>query len=102
MTYIENVLLKEKKRLLELKNRYEELVSALPKGSIQKRPRGDCVYYYRAYRNGDRVISEYVGNTEEAAVELREQIEKRKHMKKVISRIQKELKAIDKITEGTK
>ena len=48
MTYIENVLLKEKKRLLTLKDHYEELVSALPKGSIQKRQRGDCVYYYRA------------------------------------------------------
>ena len=102
MTYVENVLLKEKKRLLTLKDHYEELVSVLPKGSIQKRPRGDCVYYYRAYRNGDRVISEYVGNTEEAALDLREQIEKRKHMKRVIAKIQKELKVIDKITEGIK
>lgn len=71
-------------------NKYEQIKSALPKGTICEKHIGNKDYYYLKYRDGDRVVSDYVHK--EDLTNLTELIEHRKHVELMIRSLKDELK----------
>lgn len=80
-----------------LKKSYEEQLSDLPKGTIRLRQKGDRTYYYLAYRRGKKVVTDYIGKSENDITLIKEQLEKRKHIEDMIKELNKELNLIKKV-----
>ena len=71
-------------------NKYEQIKSALPKGTICEKHIGNKDYYYLKYRDGDRVVSDYIHK--EDLGNLTELVEHRKHVELMIRSLKDELK----------
>ena len=99
MSVIEGVLREERERNLMMQNQYLQEISALPKGSIVKKSNKSGDYYYLAYRNGSRVISDYLGKDAEKAQEVQQSIDKRKHLEGLVKNLKSELKLISKVVK---
>src|SRR5665647_1623884 len=70
---------------------YEERLKDLPKGMLYERRRGDKVYYYLKYRDGEgKRVDEYVKGDQVDAV--RRQVDKRKEYIKTIRGLQEDIK----------
>ena len=96
-TVIRGILEEELGRNERMIRRYEKELDALPKGSIVKRVIKGKEYYYLSYREGDKVKTKYVGNSETDISELTEQIEKRKTIVCILKKLKvdsEELKQI--------
>lgn len=75
--------------------RYEKELELLPKGSIFKRKIGTQEYLYLNYREGKKVISKFLGKTEEFnSDELKTQLNKRKEYKQLIKKLKLEQKEL--------
>ena len=96
MSVIKGVLLEERERNLLMQNQYLKEIAALPKGSIVKKIKPSGIYFYLAYRNGNKVVSDYLGTDIEKVEQVRQAIEKRKHLESLIKRLNEELKLIAK------
>ena len=99
MTVIEGVLQEERERNLWMQNMYLQEISELPKGSIVKKSMPSGVYYYLKYRNGDKVVSDYLGKNIEKVNQIEQAIAKRKHLEATVKRIRIELKQIAKVVK---
>lgn len=87
----------EKKRIEYMLNKYEKEFRCLPKGTLSQRKVGDRTYYYLKYRDGKKVISQYVSKDD--VEELQERIEKRKHIEAMMRSLQDELAIANKVLE---
>jgi len=94
--------LKELKRMTALLNSYEKQLETLPKGSLREKRRNGRTYYYLAYRNNGKVVSDYIGNDESVIDTLREQLKRRKGVEALIKNIKKELALMNKVLEMAK
>ena len=99
MSVIEGVLLEEKERNLMMQNQYLQEISSLPKGSIVKKSKKSGDYYYLTYRNGGRVVSDYLGKDVEKANKIQQDINKRKYLEVLIKNLKSELKLINKVVK---
>jgi len=82
-----------------LLNSYEKQLEGLPKGSLREKERNGKTYYYLAYRNDGKVVSDYIGNDESIIDTLREQLKRRKCVEALIKNIKKELALMNKVLE---
>lgn len=98
MNMILSMVLQEKQRIDYMLERYQETLSELPKGTISEKIIKGNTYYYLKYRDGKKVISKYVGK--DKIDEMREQIEKRRHIEAMIKSLTKEQRLATKILEG--
>ncbi|MCR4806700.1 MAG: hypothetical protein K5857_03395 [Lachnospiraceae bacterium] len=78
--------------------KYEQIRSTLPKGTICEKRLGKKDYYYLKYRDGDRIVSDYVHK--EDLENLRELVEHRKHVEIMIRSLKDELKTAKKLMGG--
>ena len=90
---IDSVLRQEAKRNNQMIEEYEELMKGLPKGTLIVRRN----YYYLKYRDGKRVVSQYISKSQ--IDEIRQQLEKRKHIEAMIKSLQEELAIANKVLE---
>lgn len=75
----------EYERLQRLITRYENDLKSLPTGSISIKGRNERKYAYRAYRENDKIKTEYIGPVDtEKVQEMQALIEKRKELEKLI------------------
>jgi len=89
MAVIDSVLNEELSRLLALRARYAAERQALIRGSIIMKKKSGHNYAYRAYRKGNRVVTDYVGReASPQARKLAATIEKRR-------RIIRQIRALD-------
>ena len=88
MQLIYSILEEERKRNEYMLERYEKELSLLPKGKITPKITKANTYYYLKYREGQKVCAKYIGMNEENIALVKEQLERRK----VVERIVKELK----------
>lgn len=102
MGYVINLIADEAKRISALKESYEQKLSLLPKGTLRTRRRGKHEYYYLSYRDGKKVVTNYVGKEEKKINELRETLEKRKHVEDILQQLNRELSVAKRILEGEK
>ena len=91
MGYIRNIISEEEKLMRALIECYKQQLLSLPKGALQKRKRGKNTYYYLSYRQGDKVITDYVGKNERQIYLLKERLQQRKHVEDVLRKLNKEL-----------
>ena len=97
MNMILSMVLQEKQRIDYMLARYQETISELPKGTISEKLINGNTYYLK-YRDGKKVISKYVGK--DNIQEVKEQIEKRRHIEAMIKSLTEEQRLATKILEG--
>ncbi len=94
---IGTVIHREAKRNAQMILQYEDLLSALPKGSIVCRKNE---YYYLKYRENGKVCDKYLGKESPKIEEIREKLAQRKHCEEMLTALLQEKKVIQKILEG--
>lgn len=97
MNMILSVVQAERLRIDRMLESYTYEKEKLPKGSLSEKRVGDKTYYYLKYREGKKVISQYV--PVKNAEEVREQIEHRRHIEVMIQTLQEEREIAQKILE---
>ena len=87
----------EKKRIEYMLTRYQEEYDRLPKGSLSEKKAGTRTYYYLKYRDGKKVVSEYINKSR--IDEVRIQLEKRRHIEVMMKSLQEELAIANRVLE---
>ena len=98
MGVLANTVARESKRIEYMIKRYGEVKASLPKGTISPKKLGNQTYYYLKYRDGDRIVSDYIHKDDLA--ELTEKIEHRKHVELMIKSLKEELSTARKLLKG--
>ena len=98
MNMILTTIAQEKKRIEYMLAKYQEEYDRLPKGSLSERKTGGKSYYYLKYRDGKKVVSEYISKAR--IDEIRVQLEKRKHIEAMIKSLLEELAIANKVLEA--
>ena len=103
MSVIKHVLEEEYKRLLELADSYQIKIDSLPKGSISKKIRNKNIYFYRAYRDSDKIRYVYIGKdgSEQAEKALSDREEWIKYYN-LLKEVKSEIKEIKRALNGYK
>lgn len=91
-------VLQEKNRIDYMIERYSKELSSLPKGSVSEKNVKGKIYYYLKYRDGKKVVSEYVRN--EVVEDIRKQVNRRRHIETMLKLLYEEQKMVVKILEG--
>lgn len=97
MNMILSTISKEKLRIECMLTKYRRKYECLPKGTISEKQVGLKTYYYLKYRDGKKVVSKYISPSE--IHELKEQIEKRRHVETMIKSLEKELAIANQVLE---
>ena len=88
----------ELERNRRLTARYEKDLETLPKGSVFKRKIGNKEYLYLNYREGENVISKFLGKSGEFNLdELQVLLDKRKEYKVLLKKLKLEQKELLKV-----
>ena len=90
MTLIAETVQNEKRRIEFMLDKYEKRLAKLPKGTIFERKSGDKVYYYLKYRDGKKVVSQYIPLDDYEKIQG--EISERKHIEKMLKSLREELK----------
>ena len=101
MSIFKDVLQEEYQRLQALKDKYNEELEKLPKGSISAKNRNNQYYYYLAYRVKDKVKFKYIGKKDsEALSKIEEQLSKRKEIESKLEQVNNAIKDLSKSVNG--
>ncbi len=98
LNLIVHMLLREKQRIEFMLAKYQTELETLPKGSISKKNVGKKIYYYLKYRDGKKVVSQYISKKDIDGI--REQINRRRHTEAMIKSLLAEKAITDKALEG--
>lgn len=99
MNLLLRTVIQEKNRIEYMLTKYNTELDSLPKGTISEKAVGEKTYYYLKYRDGKKVVSKYLRS--DKIEEVREQIEKRRHIEAMIKSLQQEKQIADKALEGS-
>ena len=99
---IKSILREELENSLRMKERYEEELAQLPRGSLVRRVIKGNEYYYLVYREGQKVHSEYRGksNAKEKA-RCRKAKEKRAQYRHELSKVKKQIRFLKGALRGS-
>ncbi len=97
MSVLSALLLKEKNRNENMIAEYNRELEILVKGSIKPKKVKDKTYYYLTFREGDKVITKYIGKDNESLISIREQLARRKQVKEILKMLKEEKKQIKKL-----
>lgn len=98
MSTIQAVLKEDYERLQKLQKRYQKEIEALPSGSLSIKTRKGRKYAYRAYRENDKVRTDYVGTIDSDSVkEIKALIEKRKELESLLRTTNQRIAEIKKV-----
>lgn len=94
MVDLDAMLLAEHERLQNVKAVYQEELEKLPRGCLSRKFIGGREYFYLQYRENGKHVSQYVPRSQEK--ELREQVERRRRLKKSVQDIDQKLLKVRK------
>ena len=97
MSMLASIVAKEQLRNMNMILEYTKELEVLPKGSIRAKNVKGNVYYYLNYRDGDKVVSKYIGKDESKIDDLKKQIERRVQIEKILKELKAERKEIVKM-----
>ena len=98
---IKSVLREELQNSQRMKQRYEEELSKLPRGSLVKRRIRGHDYYYLVYREDGRVRSIYRGKPEpEEIARYRDARDRRARYRKLLSKVKRQVKFLQGVLRG--
>jgi len=89
-TVVYGMLKEEKERNLELRQMYREILSSLPKGTIQVKTINGKKYSYLCYYKEGKTSTEYLGNDESILNDIKLKLAERKDIERTIKRLEKE------------
>lgn len=98
MNFILHTVRQEKQRIEYMLEKYQDELSTLPKGTISEKAVGEKTYYYLKYRNGKKVVSQYI--SKEEVEKVRALVEKRRHVEAMVKSLLDEKAIADKVLEG--
>lgn len=98
MNLIISTVMQEKQRIDYMLAKYQEALAELPKGTISEKQVKGNTYYYLKYRDGKKIVSKYIGKRE--IEELKQQIDRRRHIEAMIKSLLDEQKLAAKVLEG--
>lgn len=90
--------MQEKQRIEFMLEKYKNECVHLPRGTISEKTVNGKTYYYLKYRDGKKVVSQYISKKE--LDNVRQQLEKRRHIEAMVKSLQEEKSIADKILEG--
>ena len=97
MTIATQIIGKELERNERMIEEYANELLELPKGKLTLKKINSHCYYYLKYRDGKKVVTEYVGKDEGDLEELAVLLEKRKHIQEMIRQLKSERKILEKL-----
>jgi len=98
---IKSVLREELENSLRMKERYEEELAGLPRGSLVKRIIKGNQYYYLVYREDGKVRSDYKGKSSpEEIAEYNAAKRKRAQYRKQLSKVKKQIRFLKGAVRG--
>ena len=97
ISVLSTLLSREENRNEKMIAEYNRELETLPKGSIKPKKVKGKVYYYLTFRDGDKVITKYVGKDEESLITIREQLARRKQVEEIIKKLKEERVQIKKL-----
>ena len=101
MAVIFHVLKEEFERLQETESGYAKAIADMPRGTPRVQQRRNKDYLYLEYRDGERVIHDYIGPKDsDKAKEVLEQIEQRRRYEKLLKETKSALKEVRKALRG--
>ena len=101
MSVIFHVMKEEFERLQETETAYTKAISDMPRGTPRIQQRRNKNYLYLEYRDGDRVIHDYIGPQEsDKAKEVLEQVAQRRRYEKLLKETKSALKDVRKVLRG--
>lgn len=98
MNMILNMIMQEKQRIEYMLAKYRKEYECLPKGTISEKRSGEKAYYYLKYRDGKKVVSQYISKAN--IDEVKAQVEKRKHIEVMMKSLQDELAIAERVLEA--
>ncbi|MBD3320364.1 MAG: hypothetical protein GF350_04630 [Chitinivibrionales bacterium] len=101
MAVIFHVLKEEFERLQETESAYSKAIADMPRGTPRVQQRRNKKYLYLQYRDGERVVHDYIGPQEsEKAKEVLEKIKQRRRYEKLLKETKSALKEVRKALRG--
>ena len=97
MSVLSAVLEKEEKRNEKMISSYMLELEQLPKGCIKPKKVNNNTYFYLIYRDGERVVSKYIGKDESSIKDIREKLIRRKQIGELLKILNKEKNDIKKM-----
>jgi hypothetical protein len=101
MSVIFHVLKEEFERLVETEASYTKAIAAMPRGTPRIRQMRKKNYLYLEYRDGDKIIHDYIGPQEsEKTKNMLEKIAQRRRYEKLLKETKSALKDVRKALRG--
>lgn len=97
MTIATQIIEKELERNEKMIKEYEVELSKLPKGKLTIKKINSRSYYYLKFREGEKIITKYVGKDNIDLTELYDQLDKRKHIEEMLKQLKSERKELEKV-----
>ncbi|MBQ4270024.1 MAG: hypothetical protein IJB97_10305 [Clostridia bacterium] len=97
MSIISTLPIKEKNRNEKMIIEYTRELDILPKGTIKEKKVKDKIYYYLLFREGDKVVTKYLGKNEESLILIKEQLARRKQLECMLQKLKAEKIQIKKL-----
>jgi hypothetical protein len=98
MSLITQIVSEEKIRIEKMIADYEQELLALPKGTLVSKTVKNNQYYYLQFREGKKTVSSYIGGDANIANDLRERINRRKHIEAMLKILRGEYFQAKKLT----
>lgn len=99
MLLLKEIILQEKCRIENMMSMYEAELRYLPHGVLVKKKINGKEYYYIQYREGKKVISKYIGNSEEKVYEVKTHLERRYQIEAILKNLKAEYALAQKYVE---
>lgn len=97
MSIVMQIISKELERNERMIQEYKNELSKLPRGKLTIKKVNSHSYFYLKFREGEQVITKYIGKDNCDLTALNEQLEKRKHIEEMIRRLKSERKELEKL-----
>ena len=103
MEIFDGIIEEELNRLKSLKRLYELELKSYIKGCLIKKNIKGHIYYYLNYRDNKKKVFKYLGKLSEDEVsDIKKKIEKRRNIKKLYIQVKKNIRRLEKISNGKK
>jgi hypothetical protein len=97
MTIATQIIEKELERNERMIQEYENELLKLPKGKLTRKKINSHSYYYLKYRQGEKVITKYVGKDNCDLSKLNDQLDRRSHIEEMLKQLKHERKELEKL-----
>lgn len=97
MTIATQIIDRELERNRRMILEYENELSKLPRGKLTIKKINSHSYFYLKFREGEKVVTKYIGKDYCDITALQELLEKRKHIEEMLRQLKTEKRELEKL-----